>query len=319
MRQPSPRGLAITFVGLSIIVLTTIVLNAKENYLCSSKAELQLSLRESLGFFEEPDEHWQWRKARHAEQMRRESAFQLSGFSDSGKAWFQIYYEPSFGCALEQRIGRIGDGGKWICDPPRIVKKMTVDDGCLVYSVGSNGDFSFEWGVHDEISKHCEIHIFDPAPLQTFMKGSVVNAMSKYMNDSHSGIPPSATYHAVAMGPGTGEKTLHELRKTLGHTQRQIDILKIDCEGCEWSTYFTWLSIGATIRQILIELHWPLGAGAPETAHRFFQYLTDHGYVVFHKEPNTMYCGGECIEYAFIKLDPSFGQSSLAQNGSMAI
>lgn len=46
-----------------------------------------------------------------------------------------------------------------MCDPHRITKDKQY---CLVYSVGSNNDFSFEEGVWRDVSPECEIHTFDP-------------------------------------------------------------------------------------------------------------------------------------------------------------
>ena len=51
----------------------------------------------------------------------------------------------------------MGDGPKWVCDPYRITEK----NDCLVYSIGSNNEFSFEEAVHAEIGYKCEIHTFD--------------------------------------------------------------------------------------------------------------------------------------------------------------
>lgn len=50
--------------------------------------------------------------------------------------------------------GKVGDGGKWICDAHRIREQ----EECLVYSIGSNNDFSFEASVLKDIGQHCEIH-----------------------------------------------------------------------------------------------------------------------------------------------------------------
>ena len=47
--------------------------------------------------------------------------------------------------------------------------------------------------------------------------------------------------------------SMQETVKELGHENRVIDILKIDCEGCEWFTYKDWLEFD--IRQILVETH----------------------------------------------------------------
>ena len=45
---------------------------------------------------------------------------------------------------------------KWLCDPHRLNK-----DDCLIYSVGSNGQFTFEAALN-EVAPKCEVHVFDP-------------------------------------------------------------------------------------------------------------------------------------------------------------
>jgi hypothetical protein len=74
-------------------------------------------------------------------------------------------------------------------------------------------------------------------------------------------------------------KTFQETIVELGHEGGPIDIFKIDCEGCEWSTYKDWL--GADLRQILIEVH-----KVPKIAQSFFSDLQRAGYVTF---VSTMY------------------------------
>ena len=58
----------------------------------------------------------------------------------------------------------------WVCDPHKIAKlaaarkaKDPNHPGCVIYSIGrSNGDFSFEMGMQNEIGAGvCEFHIFD--------------------------------------------------------------------------------------------------------------------------------------------------------------
>ena len=55
------------------------------------------------------------------------------------------------------------------CDPQRIKKLAEIrkakdpqHPGCVVYSVGSNGDYTFELGLQKEVGEGvCEFHIFD--------------------------------------------------------------------------------------------------------------------------------------------------------------
>jgi hypothetical protein len=90
------------------------------------------------------------------------------------------------------------------------------------------------------------------------------------------------------------------MTRDLGHEGKVIDLLKIDCEGCEMTTFGTWFDEQTIIRQIQIEVH---GGTAGGSALRFFQFLRQKGYVIFHKEPNTIGCRGDCVEYSFLLLD----------------
>ena len=89
-----------------------------------------------------------------------------------------------------------------------------------------------------------------------------------------------------------------ESMELLGLTGRRIDILKIDCEGCELTTHKDLLS--QDIGQILVEVHELHGTTEP-----FFQDMHDAGYVTFHKEPN-LYTNGQCIEIAYLKLSKEY-------------
>jgi hypothetical protein len=105
--------------------------------------------------------------------------------------------------------------------------------------------------------------------------------------------------------------TFGEIVHRLGHDYRTIDILKLDCEKCEWSTYKDWVS-ATNIRQIIVEVHGlpsPLG---PNEWHHTAQNITDmfeafhhNGYALYFKEPN-MYSRGNCVELGYLKLRSDF-------------
>jgi len=257
----------------------------------SHDTDTALSMRDSLGFIAEPEQAWLMRKQIHRDQIKHEILAPNDCLTPCpegyGHIWFQEHHEPSFHCEFAERIGVMGDGGKWVCDPERI--RTAVRSGqekCLVYSVGSNGDFSFEQSVLDQISYDCEIHTFDPEKKDTWKP------------------PTGVQYHSVALGNASADNTtkpLAQIVKDLGHVGRKIDLFKIDCEGCEWDTFKSWFGSGVDLRQILVELHWHSGANLG-----LFEFLRDQGYVIFNKEPNTLGCQGECIEYAFLKMSPSF-------------
>jgi hypothetical protein len=131
----------------------TSVIQGKPDHLSYKSVEpaFATAAAESNGFFTD---------IRNQDWMRMKSRPMLKGRGHEPsrpQAWFQDNWEPSFTCQHERRIGGNGDGPKWVCDPHRI-----DPDSCLIYSFGSNNDFSFEESVLREISAKCEIHTFDP-------------------------------------------------------------------------------------------------------------------------------------------------------------
>ncbi len=210
-------------------------------------------------------------------------------------SFYQNNYEPDFVCQHERRIGKLGDGGKWICDPHRI----SHQENCLVYSVGSNNDFSFEKSVLEEIGQHCEIHTFD--------FGDYSAGAAKVGHRMHNGEKlPAVNYHQVGMGVDNPPKfkSLKTIVNELGHNNRTVDIFKIDCEGCEWTTAKYWFEADITLRQIQVELHRANVVSTPQ----FFDMMYENNYVITHKESNIEFTGPQnvAIEYAFLKLAPEF-------------
>ena len=150
----------------------------------------------------------------------------------SDQAWYQNNYEPNFSCRFEKRVGgqnMNGDGPKWVCDPHRL-RKLAADrkakdpnhPGCVVYSIGSQGDFNFELGMQQEVGAGvCEFHIFDP--------GNYGPKVPKELERAH--------YHKWGLGkqvfvddPPLGQQYygMRDTIKLLNHTNLDvIDIFKV--------------------------------------------------------------------------------------------
>jgi len=219
--------------------------------------------------------------------------------------WYQNNWEPNFTCQHEARLPGMGDGGKWICDWWRIDNL----DPCLVYSVGSYNQFDFEEAILERFPD-CEIHTFDPS-----------------VGEHPSNLPDKVHFHNWGFANEDGPikvggqvwnmYTSAWILKKLGHKHRQISIFKIDCEGCEFDTVKQWPT--KQIRQIQVEMHGldarTTGAPRENKASAFFEHLQSENFVIFHKEPNTLGCQGSCIEYAFLRLDPSFFEMPASKTG----
>lgn len=252
----------------------------------NDNTDFALALKESGGFFDDFKEA-DWRRLK--DRIEKTPDCLRDCGPEEPHLWYQNNWEPNFTCLHERRLGVWGDGGKWVCDPHRITASA-AKRGCLVYSVGSNNDFSFEEAVLRDISAECEIHTFDHT-----------------IGQAPSNLPTGGTviFHPWGLAgssQGPNMKTMATIVRELGHEDREIDIFKIDCEGCEWETVKSWFKSGARIRQVLVEVHAGTTDVVPSPAMEFMSFMKQQGYVIFHKEPNIAWSGGDCIEYAFVLL-----------------
>lgn len=222
-------------------------------------------------------------------------------------SWNRHNMNPNFECPRLEKAGGSERGEtKFVCNPQRLMYDGK-EGGCLIYSFGCAGDFKFEDAIFAMHGGDCEIHVFDPAnwerPGDKERKNIHYHAwgLKSTYDDSSSVVWPK--------GRGGGFKTFPETLDLLGHQNRTIDIFKIDCEGCEWSTYKDWIE--HDIRQILIETHGvPTPQGTPKArwykkpldVSQYYKQYSDNGYALFSKDPN----GELSLELCFIKLDKGF-------------
>lgn len=261
-------GILAVFLCGVLIMCVSWKLNYPKFRVVSELVPPMQSKIESLGLMHYTDTQWTLKKKIHQTQLQR----QIHSESTPGRMFFQENWEPTMSCSFAQRVGPMGDGGKWVCNP------HVIQNPCTVFSIGSNNDFSFESAIH-ELLPQCAIYTFD------------------HTTDG-SNHPPYVQFIRRGLGSadnGDGIITLAQMMRLVNHTT-SIDILKIDCEGCEYSTYEQFLTLD--VRQILMEIHFT----DPRTSHSMFKDLTSNGYVIVHKEPNTLGCSGDCVEYVFAKM-----------------
>lgn len=265
----------VTIVVFLLVIATSSYLMIWHLYIPIT-GSCSLSRMESDDFFCEPNYLWIERKTAFAFQDK------ANMMKVQNKIFFASNWEPNFHCTHKMRIGQIGDGGKWVCDPLRLAK----NDNCIVYSAGSNGDFSFEIELKKILPK-CTIFTFDkddfPCP-----KGVCI-------------------FHQAVLGNGsTGcSKTWNIITQELNHKNEIIDIFKIDIESHEYEFFFDMFNSNIPTRnfprQVLVEMHPASVSGM----HRFFELFRQNHYVIFNKEPN-LEAGPAYFEYSFLRLHANF-------------
>ncbi|EIW85952.1 hypothetical protein CONPUDRAFT_68594 [Coniophora puteana RWD-64-598 SS2] len=214
------------------------------------------------------------------------------------------FFPPSFKCPHNlERIGVMGDGGKWTCGLERIEKK----EKCVIYTFGINGESSFEAGVMKR-AKGCDVWGYDFS-VNSFgpeiEKDEILRSRSHFF--SYALGPKDAPY----ADPPT--YTLQTLMKRNGHSF--IDILKIDIEGNEYDSLISFFDSISTnsplpIGQVQMEVHvyqdseWNY---FPKFL-AFWEKLEKRGLRPFFSEPNMVYANlirdlqPGLAEYSFINV-----------------
>eukprot|EP00982_Pelagococcus_subviridis_P007616 30676-Pelagococcus_subviridis.AAC.3 len=197
-------------------------------------------------------------------------------------------------CDSARRVGNIGDGGKYVCLSP------LQSHRCVVYSLGSRLDFSFELALQNMTG--CEVHTFD---CTVGVPGSGV-------------VPEGINFHPWCAGPHdeikfissdlghTGEKgqyyTLQSIMNSLAHDS--IELLKMDIERHEVEVIST-LAKHTAPSQLVFETHLHNAYGMwgrpvnPNEWNSIWSRLESLGYGVFSYEPNDIcLC---CSEWSLLR------------------
>lgn len=188
----------------------------------------------------------------------------------SGVAFFQNFWEPCLDCCDARRVGRRGDGGKWLCADAGLAEEDKI------ISVGSNNEFSFETGLLEMGVK--TVHVYD-----------------------HTSKPSANTrikFFRLEMTP----ERLFDILLKLSRRKSRVSILKVDCEGCEYGLFTDKILnlLCSMDTQILVEVHWTLLR--PPAVAKLWKRFASHGFAPFHKEPNIQFSRGDCVELSLMKI-----------------
>ena len=202
------------------------------------------------------------------------------------RAFYQRSWHPEHGCPNMRRVGNTGDGGKVLCDPALLQNRAD----CLVVSVGSHSDFSFEADVH-ALAPHCHIDTYDG----TLKKAQRLKVPA----------PSFVNFFSLSMDAQSYQRYLG----------RRVDVLKVDCEGCEFTSLVPWVAHVCT-ESILLELHschkhplsrvaavdggrYAQGSDAPVIAQTSALLKALNGtHAIYSKEPNLEWSDGRRHPFA---------------------
>ncbi|KAI9822029.1 MAG: hypothetical protein M1832_003201 [Thelocarpon impressellum] len=177
------------------------------------------------------------------------------------------YFPAVWSCPWDiQRVGRLGDGGKWICGMSRYEER--VDKPSVIYSFGVNAESTFEQEIMSRTN--AELYAFDFSVDDvrsvlvlhrcTFADLVFVSQFGPQLAPEHRN-----RSHFMKVGLGSEDQmsrtppfyTLKTLMDVNGHDY--IDMLKIDVEGSEYVALDTFMDDfqggPLPIGQIMIELH----------------------------------------------------------------
>ncbi|KAG0373474.1 hypothetical protein BGX24_011647 [Mortierella sp. AD032] len=182
-------------------------------------------------------------RQRHA--MLQEKQFGTPNFNPWDEVMYYWWYFPaSFVCPHDiQHVGRLSDGGKWICGMSLYEEKPRAK--CVMYSFGINDNTHYEGEMLDRTD--CEIFAYDAS----------VTSMGPEATGPRAHFKPyfiGSTNHVDENGKTW--KTLKTLMQENGHDW--IDILKVDVEGSEYGTFDTIMEDFGDVlpfTQLQIELH----------------------------------------------------------------
>lgn len=187
--------------------------------------------------------------------------FPAQKMDDFGKYPYTLwdFFPATYTCPHDiQRVGRLGDGGKWVCGMSLYEAKPSVAVSRRTGSHAQTVIYSF--GVNDESTFEAEMLARIPSA-QIFAFDFSVERFGPQISPSNSG-----RAHFSKVGLGAKDEfdkspqffTLASLMQQNKHIY--IDILKIDIEGAEYEALDAFMDAfekdgTLPIGQVMIELH----------------------------------------------------------------
>lgn len=191
---------------------------------------------------------------------------------------------PLLSCPDLERVGKVGEGGKWVCG----LSYLSRLPNCVMYSYGISSDVSFEYTIAQRTN--CTIHAFDPT-IGQLPYSKLAHELGVPKLDER--ITQRIAFHKVALGTHSADtssfpltETLHDAMQRLGHSH--LHLLKVDVEGAEWGVftslheYLQQSRKSLSVGQLLIELHHESVA----RTRGLFSQLRDWDLLAFSRELN---------------------------------
>jgi hypothetical protein len=186
------------------------------------------------------------------------------------------YFLPSFDCPYSvERIGGLGDGGKWICG-----LELFHNHPCIVYSFGVGWDSSFEAEVIQR-TNNCLVFAFD---------GNLSKLDPQISTDEAAKKRVKFFEKFVGNADSETNLTLGSIMRQLGHSW--VDIVKMDIEGAEFPVLRQVMDEfeeegGLPFGQLQLEIH-AEAAGPFKDLYQFWERLELAGLRPFMNEINLV-------------------------------
>lgn len=191
-------------------------------------------------------------------------------------------FRPTFFCPFDlERIGRLGDGGKWVCGMSRYEiltpgpsTQGSTDKSMVVYSFGVEHDSSFEAALLRRLN--VEIWGFDY---------SVDGWAKEVPSNSRTHFTKAAISGKTDRDQSPPQLAVRDIMADNGH--HFVNLMKMDIEGAEFQALSALMDSAQEmgqhvlpIGQLLIELHITSRDDCPQTARElveWFQRLESFG------------------------------------------
>ncbi|KAG6377921.1 methyltransferase domain-containing protein [Boletus reticuloceps] len=305
------------FISVAIVIITTIYLLNPYQSLRTDLYEPSIRDSDLSARVERAEQVYSKMVSDRKEMIRKfgPTARDIQMFPEDKEPWppytVWSFFPPSFQCPHEtERVGSLGDGGKWACGLSRLQHKPE----CIIYTFGMNYETSFEADALER-TRYCEMWGYDYRP----------NSFGGVRRDRRAHFHPWGLANVDAHGPGDDNR-LYTLKTLLDiNKHRYIDILKIDIEGLEFDVLSQilqpYIASGEPVPfgQLLIEIHaWDRKF---EDFLSWWEMLESAGLRPFMSEVNLVYQNynrgkeSALVEYSFINIkgdnifiaDPSLG------------